>query len=495
MMTDRSGGVTSLEHREILSIILGLLLAMLLAALDQTIVATAMPTIGQDLHDIEHLPWIVTAYLLASTAVTPLYGKLSDIHGRRPVLLIAISTFIVGSVACALAPSMLVLILARGLQGIGGGGLISLAQTIIADIVSPRERGRYQVYIASVFITSSLAGPVLGGFLAEHVHWSAIFWINLPLGLGAFAMTYSKLKRLPRNQRPHRLDLIGAACLVVASTSLLLALTWGGVRYPWFSIQIALVILLSITFWAAFVIRTQTTSEPLIPISVLQNQVVRTGTLSASLAMGTFIGLSIFMPIYFEGIAKLSASASGLALIPLMVGTVVGATISGRSMARVSHYKRLPLIALVFSLGATAAMAFAQGYPLVLIEALLATISIGLGTVLPVTTVAIQNAVRVHELGTATASMNFFRQLGGAFIVAIFGTIVLNGAGLAGADLTHGIVETPELVRAYRTVFLTATGGVLVCMLFLLRMEEKPLLERRPDILAETGVELKPQED
>jgi EmrB/QacA subfamily drug resistance transporter len=494
-MSDGSGEVVSLPHREILSIILGLLLAMLLAALDQTIVATAMPTIGEDLHDFEHLPWIVTSYLLASTAVTPLYGKLSDIHGRRPILLAAISTFIVGSVACALAPSMFVLIIARGLQGIGGGGLISLAQTIIADIVSPRERGRYQVYIASVFITSSLAGPVLGGFFAEHLHWSAIFWINVPLGLGALAMTYSKLKRLPRRQRPRRLDLIGAGCLIAASTTLLLTLTWGGVRFPWLSFEVVGLILVSAMFWAAFFLRTQMASEPLIPITVLQNQVVRTGTLSASLAMGTFIGLSIFMPIYFEGIAKLSASASGLALIPLMAGTVVGATISGRSMTHIAHYKRLPLIALIFSLAATAAMAFAKNYSLIWIEVLLATISIGLGTVLPVTTVAIQNAVGMHELGTATASMNFFRQLGGAFIVAIFGTIVLNGAGISGADMAHGIVETPALVSAFRSVFLAATAGVLGCLLFLLRMEEKPLLASRPDILAETGVELKPQED
>jgi Na+/melibiose symporter-like transporter len=252
---------------------------------------------------------------------------------------------------------------------------------------------------------------------------------------------------------------------------------------------------LSIAFSAAFFIRTYTISEPLIPVTVLQNQVVRTGTLSASLAMGIFIGLSIFMPIYFQGIARLSASTSGLALIPLMAGTVVGATISGRSMARFSHYKRLPLIGLVFSVGATAAMAFAHRFPLLLIEVLLATISIGLGTVMPVTTVAIQNAVRLHELGTATASMNFFRQLGGAFIVAIFGTIVLNGAGISGADLTHGIPETPELVGAFRAVFLTATGGVLACMLFLLRMEERPLLTRRPDVLAETGVEITPQQD
>jgi EmrB/QacA subfamily drug resistance transporter len=494
-MREVSGETTALGHREILSIILGLLLAMLLAALDQTIVATAMPTIGHDLHDIEHLPWIVTAYLLASTAVTPLYGKLSDIYGRRPVLLTAISTFIIGSVACAVAPSMFFLICARGLQGIGGGGLISLAQTIIADIVAPRERGRYQVYIASVFITSSLAGPVLGGFFAEHVHWSAIFWINIPLGLGAFAMTYTKLKRLPRHERPHRLDILGAGALVMASTTLLLTLSWGGVRYPWLSWQLMWLTLLSIGFWAAFFVRTQMAAEPLIPLTVLYNQVVRTGTLSASLAMGTFIGLSIFMPIYFEGIVKLSASGSGLALIPLMAGTVVGATISGRSMTHISHYKRLPLIALMFSLAATAAMAFAHRYPIVLIEALLATISIGLGTVLPVTTVAIQNAVHVHELGTATASMNFFRQLGGAFIVAIFGTIVLSGAGMSGGDMTRGIVGAPELVSAFRSVFLTATGCVLICLLFLLRMEEKPLLERRPDLPAARDAELIPQED
>jgi len=494
-MNSGSSEAASLDHREILSIILGLLLAMLLAALDQTIVATAMPTIGQDLRDIEHLPWIVTAYLLASTAVTPLYGKLSDIHGRRSILLVAISTFIAGSVACALAPSMFFLICARGLQGIGGGGLISLAQTIIADIVSPRERARYQVYIASVFVTSSLAGPVLGGFLAEHVHWSAIFWINVPLGLGAFAMTYSKLKRLPRHERRHRLDLIGAACLVLASTSLLLALSWAGLRYPWLSFEIIGLIALSVVFWTAFFVRTHAISEPLIPITVLRNQVVRTGTLSASLAMGIFIGLSIFMPIFFQGISRLSVSATGLALIPLMLGTVAGATISGRSMARFSHYKRLPLIGLVLSLIATAAMAFAERYPLSLIETLLATISVGLGTVLPVTTVAIQNAVDLHELGTATASMNFFRQLGSAFVVAVFGTIVLNGAGISGADPAHGIAETPELISAFRTVFLTAAGGVLICMLFLLRMEERPLLARRPDVLAETGVELTPQED
>ena len=199
-----------MSEADIRTILYGIMLAMFLAALDQTIVATAMPTIGRELNDVAHLPWVVTAYLLASTAVTPLYGKLADIHGRRIVLLSGIVIFILGSVACALAPTLWMLVFARFVQGLGGGGLIALAQTIIGDMVSPRERGKYQVYIASVFMASSLLGPVLGGFISEKLHWSVIFWINLPLGLAAYLMTFNALKRLPRHERPHRLDLLGA---------------------------------------------------------------------------------------------------------------------------------------------------------------------------------------------------------------------------------------------------------------------------------------------
>src|SRR5216684_7616320 len=190
-----------LDHAAVRTIVLGILLAMLLGALDQTIVATALPTIGRELGNVEELSWVVTAYLLTATAVAPLYGKLSDIHGRRAMLLVAIGVFALGSIACALAPSMAVLVVARGLQGLGGGGLLSVAQTIIADVVPPLERGRYQGYIGVVFASSSIGGPVLGGFFAEHLHWSLIFWINLPLGLLAFLMTNSVLKRLPRYER------------------------------------------------------------------------------------------------------------------------------------------------------------------------------------------------------------------------------------------------------------------------------------------------------
>src|SRR5215204_1183958 len=267
-----------LSHREIRAIIGGIIVAMLLAALDQTIVATALPTIGRELGDVEDMPWVVTAYLLASTAVTPLYGKFSDSHGRRITLLIGIVTFIVGSLACALAPTMFLLIAARLVQGLGGG-LISLAQTIIADIVAPKERGRYQVYIASVFVSASLLGPVLGGFFAEHLHWSVIFWINLPLGALAFWMSNAALKRLPRYDRRHRLDVLGAALLMGATVALLLALNWGGVRYAWLSAPIAGLLAGSAALSAALALRLHTAREPLIPLDILRNPVVRMGTL------------------------------------------------------------------------------------------------------------------------------------------------------------------------------------------------------------------------
>ncbi len=217
---------------EMRQVMVGLGLAMLLSALDQTIVVTAMPTIGADLGEPENLPWIVTAYLVAATVVTPLYGKFADIYGRRIVILIGIATFVMGSVACALAPSIAALAVARFLQGMGGGGLIALSQTVVADLVSPRERGRYQTYFAAVFVTSSVAGPALGGFFAQYLHWSLIFWINLPLGLAALVIVNARLKRLPERRHPHSVDYPGAAFLVTASGAMVLALGWGGTRFP-----------------------------------------------------------------------------------------------------------------------------------------------------------------------------------------------------------------------------------------------------------------------
>ena len=482
-MTQSEQASSALSPHEIRSIIIGVLVAMFLAALDQTIVATAMPTIGRVLGDFENLPWVVTIYLLTSTAVTPLYGKMADINGRRVTLLVAIGTFMAGSILCALAPTMLTLILARALQGLGGGGLISLAQTIIADIIPPRERARYQAYFATVFVASSIAGPVLGGFMAEKLHWSVIFWINLPLGLLAFGMTNSVLKKLPRHERPHKLDFLGAGLMAVATIALLLALSLGGPHYAWTSVPILGLFGLSVLFWIAFVIRLRTAPEPLIPTEILANPVVAAGTIAACFGMGVFIGMTIYMPILLEGVYGLTASQSGLALIPMMVGTVTGATLSGRLMARITHYKRPPLVGLAVSTLAFALISInPQAFPLAVLEILLTLASLGIGTMLPVTTVAIQNAVLQHQMGTATGAMNFFRSLGGALIVAVFGAIVMGGlpADLA-ANVTIETLATSiavagsDIGSVFRWVFLAAALGSLATLCALFRMEERPL--------------------
>ena len=470
-----------MAHEDVMRILFGIMLTMFLAALDQTIVATAMPTIGRELNDVSHLPWVVTAYLLASTAVTPLYGKLADIHGRRVTLLGGIVVFVVGSIACALAPNLWLLIVARFLQGLGGGGLIALAQTIIADMVSPRERGRYQGYIAIVFLSSSVLGPVLGGVIAETLHWSVIFWINVPLGLLAYWQTSEALKRLPRHERPHKLDILGAGLMTGATMTLLLALSWGGTYYPWTSMPIATLVGGSALLWAIFAWRLRTADEPLIPLDILANPVVRMGTIAAGFGMGTFIGLTIYLPLYFETVAGISASASGLGLLPLSCGTVIGATLSGRAMTRIKHYKRLPIAGLVLAvIGMALLTVFTGEMALVPFGIALAVISLGMGTMLPVATVSIQNAVAPHQMGTATGTANFFRQIGGALIVAIFGAIVLGGVGGSGAGLSPealklGAVDREAMVQLFRYVFGATAVGFACALFFLLRMKELPL--------------------
>jgi EmrB/QacA subfamily drug resistance transporter len=479
--------VAALDTREIRSIFLGIMLAMFLAALDQTIIATALPLIAGDLGDVKNLPWVASAYLLAATTVTPLYGKASDIYGRRVMLMVGIATFVVGSVACALAPSMLFLIAARGLQGLGGGGLISLAQTIIADIVSPKERGRYQVRIASVFLASGLAGPFLGGFLAQHFHWSAIFWINIPLGLAAFALTNTLLRKLPRHGRPHRLDMLGAALMALATTMLMLALNGEGSAIGRGTIWLPALIGGSIAMWALFALRVRFAAEPLVPLRVLANPIVRWATVASSLGVGTNVAMTIYIPIYMQAEMHLSASGSGIALIPLMAGGVVGAMISGRTMARVRHYKSLPLIGLTIAVLAMA-LAAVLGTRLTLMPfiALLGVTAVALGTVFPVATVCIQNAVAPQDLGIATASMNFFRQLLGAILVAVFGAIVVGGARSATSveELARDAAASgTDLPFRFQLVFAAVSASFATALLALALMEERPLRGTRPGAL------------
>ena len=469
-----------LSKQEIGSIMAGLMVAMFPGALDATIIGPAMPTIGRELGDIEHLPWIVTAYLLVSTAVTPLYGKLSDIHGRRIMLLWAIGLFAAGSVFCALAPSMILLALARALQAVGGGGLVSLAMTIVGDIVPPRERPKYQIYTSIMWTTSSLLGPVLGGFFADRWHWSLIFWINLPLCLAVLLMTNTKLKLVPRHERPHALDFAGAALLVVASVLIQLVLSWGGTRYPWSSPTILGLLLAAIVAVGLFVWRLRTASEPLIPLTLLSNRIVLTASSAVGVTMGMFVGLTIYVPIYFESILGLSATASGLGLLPLMVCTTIGAMTAGRVMSRMRHYKLVPMIGLLLAAIALIPI-FLQpvGLSVLSIELLFALVSIGVGAVFPVTTVSVQNAVAVHELGTATALITFMRNLGGAAGVAIFGTIVIGGAGHLPDVAAHAATASgaggADYVNHFRFIFLAGSAGFLIAFAVLSQMEERPL--------------------
>ena len=296
------------------------------------------------------LSWVVTAYLLTSTAVTPLYGKLSDMHGRRAMMLIGIGVFMAGSLACAVAPNMLTLILARAVQGMGAGGLLPLAQTIIGDVVLPKERGRYQAYLGSMWMMAAITGPLLGGVLSEYLHWSLIFWINIPLGFSAFLASREALKQLPRHERPHKLDILGSLLMVAAAIALLLALTSGGTRFFWSSAPILGLFTLSAALWVLFAIRLLWAPEPFLPLSILANQVVRTGTLAAACNVGTMIGLTIFVPLYFESVLGLSSSLSGLFLIPLMVVSNLGAIIAGRGLAMFRHYKRVPMLGLCISI-------------------------------------------------------------------------------------------------------------------------------------------------
>ncbi len=478
---NRPAAPSRLSPAQARAIFVGLMLTVFLAALNQTIVATALPTIGRELSDFENLSWIVTSYLLTSTAVAPLYGKLSDIHGRRAVMLASVGIFTLGSLACAVAPTMLALVLGRALQGIGGGGILPVAQAVMADSITPRERGRYQAYMGVVWVTSGIGGPILGGFLAEHFHWSLVFWLNLPLGIGAALMIQSRLKQLPRHERRHKLDIVGASLMMASAVLLLLALSWGGTRYPWASPQIAGLIIASGLVSLAFGWRLMRADEPFLPLSVLAHPVMLTGTAANSFSMGASIGLIIFVPLYYELVQHLSASDSGLALIPIAL-TTPGSVLSGRAMLHMRHYKRVPVAALVIALAALGYLVWQPFPALWIVVAVMSIIGLACGTVFPVCTVSIQNALPNHQVGTAMGAMNFFRALASAFAVAIMGAILLAGLGttlrhgMDAAAVTAGLdARDGDIAAVFRWVFLAGDAFLAGALVFLLLMEDRAL--------------------
>jgi EmrB/QacA subfamily drug resistance transporter len=477
-----------LDHAAIRAIMLGIMLAMFLSALEQTIVAPALATIGRTLGDVENLSWVVTAYLLANTVATPLFGKLSDIHGRRRLMLCAIIIFIVGSVACALAPNMPALIAARALQGIGGGGILPIAHTIIGDMVTPRERPRYQSYTSIMFMAASIIGPVVGGVLTDYVHWTMIFWINLPMGLLALWMTDRALKQLPRNDRPHKLDVLGALLMVCAALALMLAMTWGGTRYGWVSAPILGLLAGAVVLWLLFAWRVARAPEPFIPLAVLRAPILAATAAAGFFSVGVIIGLTIFMPVYFELVLGFSPSGSGTALIVFLAAATIGSFFAGRLMIQLTHYKLVPVVGMV--LGIVMMVAFAWkpgGLSLLEVCALLTIGGMGLGVMYPVTTTIVQNSVAPHQLGTTTGALNFARQLGGAIIVAAFATIVLGGIDSGGHGLTLDMLRGgaklagADFALLFRWLFAAGAAFLAAGLVAVLLIEERPLRGPPPE--------------
>jgi EmrB/QacA subfamily drug resistance transporter len=468
-----------LTPSEVRTILMSLMLTMFLAALDQTIVATALPTIGRQFQDVSNLSWVITAYLLASTAVAPVFGTLSDIYGRRAMIVAALSLFVVGSILCALAPNMPVLIVARGLQGLGGGGIMPIVQTVISDVVTPRERGQYQAYFSGVWMAAGIGGPVIGGVFAEHLHWSMIFWINVPLGLASLALLLPKMAKIPTFHRRRKIDWLGGLLLMAAAVVFMLVLTWGGNRYLWLSPVIIAMVGASVALAFAFVWHARNADEPFLPLSLMGGTVAPYAMAAGGCAMGAMLGLTVHLPLYYEVVYHLSASEAGLALIPLAAVSTLGAAIAGQTMARAKHYKRVAIIGTSCAALLASVLALAT-LPLWALLALLSVFALGLGTTFPISVVSLQNSVMRSQVGTVTGAMNFFRALMASFMVAAFTAILLMALG---ADISLGgehrgpvnSIPAADMIVAFRYVFGAAAALMALAALFFILMEEKPL--------------------
>ncbi len=478
------------NHRETVIILIGLMLGMFLAALDQTIVATALPRISSDLHGIEHLSWIVSAYLLTSTAATPIYGKLSDLYGRKIMLQIAIVIFLLTSLLCGLATTMAQLVAFRALQGLGGGGLLAMAHATIADVISPRERGRYQAYIASTFAVASVIGPVLGGLFVDHLTWRWVFWINLPIAVGALVLSELTLKRLVAKRLRHRIDYPGAVLIVAAVCCVLLVTTMGGNEAAWDSPLILGLAAGAVVLFALCVVQERRAREPILPLRLFADRVF-------------LIAGIIFMPLFLQLVCGLGAGDSGLMLIPFTGATVVAAISAGRLMAATGRYKIFPLVGITLTFAGMLGLSMVTpATPLALAGGAMALCGLGIGLVMPILVVVVQNTVDTRDLGTATASISFFRTMGGSFGVALFSAVLIARLNsLVGAVPGHAVLGAspgvallhagaqaldlaPPAIRAavaaaitsaFHDTFLVGAGLALLTFILALVLREVPL--------------------
>jgi EmrB/QacA subfamily drug resistance transporter len=413
------------SHAQILRVISGIVLCMLLAALDQTAVVPAVPAIARDLHSYGHVAWIVTAYLLTSTAVTPVFGKLSDTYGRRALIIPAIVIFILASILCALSTSLPELIFFRGLQGIGGGGLLAMAQAAIADVVSPRERGRYQGYLAGTWAIASIAGPVIGGYVTDDLSWRWIFWFNLPLGLLAIYLCDRALRMFVVIPRRSRIDVTGAVFLTGSISALLVTLSWGGTEYRWLSAPVILMGLFGVCLLGVLVWQERRAKDPLLPPKLFANETFLRGVAVAAFAsFGVFAG-TFLLPLDFQFLYGFNAESSGLLIMPFLVSNTVGAFVAGRLTRRLGKTRMMILVGLGgaaagFLLLATSGAGTSPA--LIVSESII--LGAGVGMCGPTAIVIVQNTVEWRDLGLATGAFLLLRSMGGAFGSTIAGSLL-----------------------------------------------------------------------